>query len=498
MMRSLRVVSSLLLGVTGLMLLATQMALAQTTPAQTTPAQGQSAPDLGLQEAKAAFEEAQTLYTKEQFDDAASKFVAAFNKKPFSSFLFNAAVAYEKAKQYSKAVETFQKYLEVDPQARDAADVKARIDSLNAVLAPPVAGGKKTSEKAAAQVLPAIATKGLVVVESKPPGATIYLDDKSNGVFATTPWEGSLEPRPTKLLFEAGGFKPEQREIYPRTDKVLEIYISMSEQNFLGWIEVVSNVPGAEVFIDRQEIGAIGKTPYTGHLKPGKHTLWVQKAGYEVARKDIDVEAGTANTHAVNMEVIGYATLKADSKASEGGKLLIDGAPVCTLPCEQQLKPGDHVLRVQKEGMENYDGKLTVNRADLTQMDLSYSPKPSRVKAWTDAVFSAAFFTGGIILGVKGNHIKDDINNDIKDTSKLVRTDDSRASTGKYYYIGADVCFGLGLVMAGLAAWNFVESGPPSTATFKTTNVANPTGSKLGVAPMDVPSGAGLAATGRF
>jgi PEGA domain. len=493
MMRLLRVVSSLLLGVTCLVVPA-----ARTAAAQTAPAQEQAAPDLGLQEAKAAFEEAQTLYTKDQFEEAAAKFVAAFEKKPFSSFLFNAAVAYEKAQKFQKAVEVFQKYLDVDPQARDAADVKARIDSLKAVLAPPAPGGKKTAEMAAAQVLPAIATKGLVIIDSKPPGASVYLDDKAKGVFATTPWQGSLEPKPTKLLFEAKGFKPEERGIYPRTDKILEIFISMSEQHFLGWIEVVSNIPGADVFIDRQEIGAIGRTPYTGHLKPGKHTLWVQKSGYEVARKEIEVEPGTANTHTMNMDLISYGTLKAGNKASEGGKLFVDGAPVCTLPCEQQLKPGDHVLQVQKEGMENYDGRLTVNRADATFMDLSYSPKPSRVKAWTEAVFSAALFAGGIYLGVKGNQVKDEINKDIKDPTKLVNTSDSRRTTGKIYYIGADVCLGLGLVTAALSTWNFLESGPPSTATFKTTNTANSTSGKFSFAPMDVPSGAGLAATGRF
>jgi len=301
-----------------------------------------------------------------------------------------------------------------------------------------------------------------------------------------------------KLIVEAKGFKPEERQVSPRTDKILEIYISLSEQHFLGWIEVISNVPGADVYIDRLEIGAIGKTPYTGHLKPGKHILWVQKAGYEATRKDIEVEPGTANTHTVNLEVIGYGTLKAGTKASEGGKLSIDGATVCTLPCEQQLKPGDHVLHVQKEGMENYDGRLAVNRADTTFMDLGYSAKPSRVKAWTYAVFSAALFGGGIYLGSKGNQVKDDINKDIKDPTKLISTSDSRKNTGKYYYIGADVCLGLGLVTAALATWNFLESGPPSTATFKTTNTTNSASGKFSFAPMDVPSGAGLAATGRF
>jgi hypothetical protein len=456
----------------------------------------EEAADPALQEAKAAFEEAQALFTKDQFADAAAKFLLAYDKKPFSSFLFNAAVAFEKAKEFQKAADIFQRYLAVDPQARDAAEVKTRIDTLKAALAPAAAPGV-AAPAAPAPVLPAMATKGLVIIESKPAGANVYLDDTSKGVFATTPWPGSLEPKPVRLILEAKGFKRETRDIVPRSDRILELYIAMSEEHFLGWIEVISNVPGADVFIDRQEIGAIGRTPYTGHLKPGKHKLWVQRAGYETAEKDIDVGPGTATTHTINLEVVGFGTLRG-GKSTEGGKLLVDGTPSCDLPCEQQLKPGDHSLKVQKEDMEDYEGRLTVNRADLTTMDLSYSPKPGRGKAWTEAVFSVAFFAGGIVLGVKGNQIKDQINNDIKDTSKLLSTSDSRKSTGKLYYIGADVCFGLGLVTAALATWGFLESGPPSTATFKTTNIAGPAPVKLGLAPMDVPSGAGVAATGRF
>lgn len=486
MMRIVGVVPTPLLLV---LLLTPAAAFADDSPASS------AAADPALQEAKAAFEEAQTLYTQEQFEGAASKFMVAYDKKPFSSFLFNAAVAYEKAKLLDKAIWTFQRYIEVDPQASDAVEVKGRIDSLKAVVAPPPAG--QPGEKPV-QVLPTIATKGLVIIESKPSGASIYLDDKAKGLFAKTPWQGSFEPRPIKLLLEAKGFKPEEREIFPRKDKIVELYISMSEQHFLGWIEVVSNVPGADVFIDRLEIGAIGKTPYTGHLKPGKHTLWVQKAGFEATRKEIEVEPGTATTHSMNLELVNYGTLRAGGKSSGGGKLFINGAPACDLPCEQQLKPGEHALVVRKDDMEDYEGKLTVNRADLTQMDLTYSAKPSRAKAWTEAVFSAAFFAGGIYLGLKGNELKDEIKRDVDDPTKLVRSNDSRKTTGKLYYIGADVCLGAGIITAGLALWNFLEKGPPSTATLKTTNVANPSGGKVSFAPMGVPSGAGMAATGRF
>jgi len=459
--------------------------------------------DPARQEAKALFEEAQSLYTKDQFKDAAEKFLAAFDKKPFSSFLFNAAVAFEKGKQLDKAIEQFQRYLAFDPQATDGAEVKARIDSLRAILSPPpppVVEGQPVPEKpvVAAPVLPTIETKGFIIIDTKPAGATIYLDDKTKGVFATTPWQGSLPPKPVKVLVEARGFKPEERQIFPRVDKVLELYIALSEQHFLGWVEVVSNVPGADVYIDQKEIGAIGKTPYTGHLKPGKHKLWVQKLGYEASEREIVVEPGTANLHKVDLEAVSFGLLRAGTKTSQGAKLFVDGAEACTMPCEQKLTAGDHTIRVQKEAMEKFEGPLKVDRADDTFMDLTYSPKPSRVPAWTYGVLSAGFLAGGIYLGMEGNKIKDQINKDAVDPSKFMRGDDSRKTKGKIYYVAADVCFGASLVTGLLSLWNFLESGPPSVATFKTQNGTKAPTNRLGLLPMDIPNGAGLTATGRF
>ncbi len=453
-----------------------------------------------LQAAKAEFEEAQSLYTRELWDDAAAKFLSAYEKKPFSSFLFNAAVAYERAHKLEKALEMFQRYVDKDPQARDADEVKARIEGIKSLLAPPVATPSKgkTEKPAEVAVLPKIATKGLVIIESKPAGAKIYLDDKSTGIFAETPWQGSLEPKPVKLILEAQGFKSEEREISPRTDKVVEVFISMSEQHFLGWIEVISNVPGAEVFIDQREFGAIGRTPYTGHLKPGKHKLWVQKPGYEPGEKEVEVQPGTATTHNINIELVKYGVLRAGGAGSEGARLSVDGAFACALPCEKQIPAGDHRLVVEKEGMENYSGPLPLQRADQVALDLQFIPKPPKTKAWTEAVLSGLFLGGGVYLAVLGSRVHDDIKNDMAVASKMTGSDDSRRVKGALYYLGADVLLSASVVTGLLSAWHFLEEGPPSTARMRRNNMAEPEQKKVGFAPMALPGGAGMSAVGGF
>ncbi|HVY36434.1 MAG TPA: hypothetical protein VHM31_00820, partial [Polyangia bacterium] len=97
----------------------------------------EDSPDKALAEAKDDFETAQTFFVRGEFDAAAGKFLEAYGKKPYPAFLFNVAVSFEKAKQLEKAKQYFQKYLQDDPNATDAAQVKLRLDVIDKLLAPP-------------------------------------------------------------------------------------------------------------------------------------------------------------------------------------------------------------------------------------------------------------------------------------------------------------------------------------------------------------------------
>jgi len=308
------------------------------------PAAASATPDKDLQLAKDEFEAAQQLFVKEQFDEAAASFLTAYTRKDFPAFLFNAAVSYEKAKKLEKAEEFFRKYLEQDPKASDADGVRARIAALRTILAPPAepaAPGAPAPATPPTPVLPAIETKGLVVIDSKPAGATIYLNDKKSGAFAITPWHGSLPSGSVKVILEAKGFKAEERTLAPRADKLLDVYIALSEEHFLGWVEIVSNVPGADVYIDRKDIGAIGKTPFTGHVKPGKHTVRVTAPGYFDETRDVPVAAGQMVPVDVPLrEKPGHLTVR----ARDGAQVSIDGRP---LPLDAYRRANVAHFRVQ-------------------------------------------------------------------------------------------------------------------------------------------------------
>ena len=75
-------------------------------------------------------ERGRDFFAQERYTEAAQEFLAAYEVQPFSAFLFNAGVAYERHGEPARAAELFRSYIERDPEASDAADVRARIERL--------------------------------------------------------------------------------------------------------------------------------------------------------------------------------------------------------------------------------------------------------------------------------------------------------------------------------------------------------------------------------
>ena len=428
-----------------------------------------------LKKAQAAFDTAQIDYLQGKYDEAAQGFQDAFAARPFPQFLYNVGAAYHMkgkklndAAAYQKAVDFYKQYITQDPQAADKAKVEKSIGVLEAEIkrigsAPPDPA-KPPEVSAEVQSLGDVKTRGLIVVESEPGNATIYLDDKKKGAFATTPWSGSLDGE-HKIIIEKRGYKISESTVSADPSKLMVLRAVMSEEGYLGWVDITSNVPGAEIYMDDKSVGAIAKTPLSQNFKPGKHTFFITAEGYDEYKQDVEVLPG--QTYTVKAELRGAPVGKLDvlGMGIEDARIFVDGKLLCERgPCIKSVPQGDHMISVDREDYKPYQRRVTIQPKTETSIKIALAPKPGRGDAIVAYVLGAVFIGGGTYLGLQSTKLHDDIKKEIDAGTTPPDTNDPRLTRGKIYAISADACFAVGTITLLTAVYyTFRDKGAPTT-----------------------------------
>jgi hypothetical protein len=462
-----------------------------------------------LELAKQHFDEGQALFLLGKFSEAAEEFQKAYEAKPFPAFIFNIAVCHEKGGEHKRALDGYLRYLEEDPQSPDRDVVLKRIANLRRLLASAASLPASQPSPAPEGALPPPLPKGIVVIESKPPGASIYLDDKRRGVFARTPFNGSLPQGEHTVIIELRKFKPETKRFHVGPRASVFLYFALSAEEYLGWIEVKANVPGADVFFDEKHIGAIGRTPYTGFLRPGPRTVYVEKPGYKPVRRPIEVIAGRDHVVKVNLEKVPFGWLRVTGKTTAGARILVDGKPIScrTAPCQAELAPGQYSVEVQRKGWKSYRERVTVRQAAETRLAVRLMPRPPRTKAYVTFGMSGALLVGGLVCGVMSQNRASSVE-ESNQPGRPYDSGDARLSTGRVLAITADSLFVLGGLTAGLGLYYLLRNeGPDSYGEARERQVAGDTAGPqpaaqrrpaLTLMPSLGPGGAGLTGMVRF
>jgi tetratricopeptide (TPR) repeat protein len=460
----------------------------------------QARADDSLTRAREHFDKAQSLYSSGSYLEAAESFKAAYEARAFAQFQFNIGASYEKAGEYAKAVEHYKRYLSEDPEASDKKAVEKRIKVLEKEAeriaktpppdpdnpdAPPT--GDKPKPSAEVQALGDVKIRGLVVIESEPAGALIYLDSKKSKPLSKTPWNGTLEGEHT-IFIEKQGYKPVERRFSPDPNQVFALIFSLAEQDYLGWVEIKSNVPGADIYLDDKSVGVFAKTPYSGNIKPGKHKIWVTTEGYDTFETEIDIVAG--ETHEINADIKGNPVGWINVRGPGVDKMAIyaDGKLLCERgPCRKPLPQGSHTIQVKRGGYKTYTRTLDVQAKTETIIRANLAKKPGRADAVWAYVFTGAFLGGGIYLGLQASSIETELQDEIRMNDGQVPPDseDPRFLRGKLFAIGADAAFALaGITAATAIYYTFRDKGRPSTGSLDVRAIA--------VTPTITPTYAGM------
>ena len=440
-----------------------------------------------LAKAQASFDQAQVKYLAGDYDAAADGFKAAYEARPFPQFLYNIGASYHmKGKKqsdveaYGKAVEYYQRYLSEAPDAQDKDKVERSIKVLQGEIdrlkaAPPPTGTTPPEAKPSEEVqkLGDVKVRGLVVIESDPQGATIYLDGKEKGAFAKTPWSGTLEGT-HQYLIEKRGRKSAEGEIRANPEQLFVLNASLGEEDYLGWVEIKSNVPGADVFVDDKAVGAIGKTPYSGNFKPGKHTFYVSADGYDEYTQEIEVIAGEAHDVTANLKgaPVGYLNLR--GVGIEKSEILLDGKVLCERgPCRKPVKEGTHTVTVRRPGYKPFVTRVDVQARTEISMRAQLAKEPGRGDAIAAYVISGLFAGGGIYLGLQAKNLNDALNDEIAAGNPPPDSNDPRLQRGKIYAISADAAFAVsGIVALTAIYYTFRDKGAPSTGQIDVRAIA--------------------------
>jgi tetratricopeptide (TPR) repeat protein len=86
--------------------------------------------------ARARFRAGSALYNQGEYERAIAEFEAGKKAKPLPAFDFNIARAYDRMGRWREAREAYRRYVAREPNAPDAAEVRARIEELDRRIGP--------------------------------------------------------------------------------------------------------------------------------------------------------------------------------------------------------------------------------------------------------------------------------------------------------------------------------------------------------------------------
>jgi hypothetical protein len=443
-----------------------------------------------MEVAREHMERGQALYGAARYIESAEEFLRAYEAQPFAAFLYNAGVAYEKVDDPGRAADYFARFLQSDPQAQGGAKLSQRIERLRGLArareqelaAKALAKSENAAEAARAQQelesakkrlseleaqLAALggrdAFKSLLSVQSNPADARITLKSADGKVLehgAGSPFSQTLDEGRYFVEVDHPKYKTISTPINVAPGKVYVIIVELSQGQFLGFLRVISSVPGASVFVDKKEEGALGKTPFQNATPTGAHHIWIEKPGYKPIERDVEVGVGDDVLLKVELERVEYGRVRVVANRPDA-QVYIDGKAKGQVPIEVDVGHGEHEVRVSAEGMKDWEETVKVEPGQATPVRVRLRPRVSRAGAWVTAGVGLAVLGGAIATGLVGKNMQDGLDSDLK--RQTLREDDSRIQTGKILYIASDVGYGLTVALAALATYYFLRDPLPDS-----------------------------------
>lgn len=456
----------------------------------------------GLEAIRVQMDKGQALFLSGKYEEAAEVFEQGYQAYPYSAFLFNAGVCHQKVGKSEKALSSFRLYLEKDPKAPDADQVKERVGKLEAAVlaANPQneegddedgQGPREPSEETTTPPVPDetnATMKSLVVVETEPAGAPILIYrrvDPQARAFQegaeNSGWKLVAERKaPADFTLDVGKyhvvvdkfreFNRSETDIDVSPGHVHQFKANLSQGAFMAFLRVNSNVPGAYVFVDDEKKKvAWGRAPYGELIAPGPHSLIVEAPGFEPAQAQVELEAGEQKEIEVQLVRLGFGIVRVDANTPEisvfSKQNLLGTWKQGDVALEIKLPAGENELRITADGHKDLRTTVDIPRGQILPLRAHMIESYPRGTAWAQAIIAAGLIGASTYFALESDRIEDNLR--AERAAGNLSAADSRIDQGYWYSIGADAGFVLGGLFTGLSVFNFVRDPHPDSSVRK-------------------------------
>jgi hypothetical protein len=234
-----------------------------------------------------------------------------------------------------------------------------------------------------------------VKIDSAPPGAAVYINDKSCPPVGVTPWEGKLNNGDYTVILEAPGYDQATRPFkVARVRKTQEMFIPLVKKLEPPKIDVRAdadkNLFGATILLDGQPQG---QAPMVLTTTAGRHLVQIKKEGFEDLSAWLETKDNQVQTFAPTIKEIAkpkYGTVVVDADVPDA-EVFIDGNkhPDNTPAVISNVIEGLHVIEVKKAPALTW--KQTMVRGELAA---TLNGGVGVVRVLSDAQGARAFIDG--------------------------------------------------------------------------------------------------------
>lgn len=319
-------------------------------------------------------------YAKGRYEEALREFFLEQRVSPNPRISFNIALCFQELKRSEEAFLYYSEYL-----ASDDADVERRA----------------YAERRVQALSPQLA---LVLVQSEPPGANIYVDKKELGSYGQTPRVIAVPAGEHQIYVELEGYRAATSSVEARRGE--QAGISLSPERILGQLRVESSVGGSVgVRSASGDAVASGDAPFSTDLPPGTYEVSVRAPGHlpwsGLAVVEADAQGEIAAVPTRLPAPSGAITVTSNVP---GALVELDGQPAGFTPTILSgIGVGEHLLAVQTPKLVPWQGNLKVSaeQRSWVTVTLDEPPRVQRSPAtWVMGGLTVASLAAAGVFGI--------------------------------------------------------------------------------------------------